>query len=59
MTSARNILSKECVITRDRQCLPTACKEWSLNTYKGHGACVITIENPPTYKCVCIYYCSA
>ncbi|XP_050891765.1 defensin-like protein 156 isoform X2 [Lathyrus oleraceus] len=58
MTNARNIWSKECVITRDGQCLPTACKEWCLNTYKGHGACVATVGNPPTYKCVCTYYCS-
>ncbi|XP_058746899.1 defensin-like protein 156 [Vicia villosa] len=57
MTNATNILAKECVTTRDGQCILDPCKEWCLNTYKGHGACVATI-NPPTYKCVCTYNCS-
>lgn len=52
------ISAKECVVSREGQCLLAACGEWCFQAYKGHGTYVSGSGDPSTYKCVCIYNCS-
>lgn len=53
-------MAKQCVITREGQCLLEACGEWCFKTYNGHGTCVQAGGDPlhPNYKCICSYICS-
>lgn len=53
-------MAKECVTTREGECILEACGEWCFKTYKGHGTCVEAGGDPlqPNYKCICTYTCS-
>lgn len=53
-------MAKQCVVTREGQCLLEACGAWCFQTYNGHGTCVEAGGDPlhPVYKCLCSYICS-
>lgn len=50
--------AKECVVSREGQCVLASCGEWCLQAYKGHGTCVSGSGDPSSYKCDCVYNCS-